>query len=720
MAAREEQFQELLNQGHSAAWDRDWKQAVEYYSQALDLSPDQPVALANLGLAYYELKEYDQALKIYMRYAKEVRDDPFPLEKLGEIYEKTGKPDQAARFALYAGEAYLKIKEINRAMENWVRTTRNAPENLQAHSRLALVHERLGQKQQAVREFLVVASLYQRQRDQENAVRAVEHALAQMPDSQEAQRAKEILKSGGLLPIPSAPRKVYTKEITQLQKKAGLEGESVATGGQNPIEETHAFALKTLAGLLFEEDEGEESQAERNSRRGIQSIVAGARSLVARPTDQTKIALHLGQALDLQTSGEVSQAAEDLERAINAGLSNSAAIFELGYLRAEEKRLESAIRVLQKVMHHQDYALATRLLLGQLYQKMDRIPEACMEYLQALRLADRETVSRQLAKDVDQLYEPVLEIIRKQNDPQSEAQICKNVEELLLHQDWREHLVQAREQLNAQADNGQIIPLTELVTQSGSGTLVESLSKIYQLAKAGYTRSAMEEAFFVLQFTPDYLPLHTYLGDLLLKQGQVEDAVNKYIVVARTYETRDEPERAIEVYHRLIELVPMSDTPRQRLIAQLVALGKENDAIAETINLANVYYQLADLKRARETYMQALDIASQNDLPAHKQVQILHLIADIDMQSLNWRKALQLFEQIRRITPDDDSARYRLIDLNMRLGQKEQAVSELDNYLAYLERNNKTRQAVAFLKKLDKENISWGDWLSPRINRFSS
>jgi tetratricopeptide (TPR) repeat protein len=118
--------------------------------------------------------------------------------------------------------------------------------------------------------------------------------------------------------------------------------------------------------------------------------------------------------------------------------------------------------------------------------------------------------------------------------------------------------------------------------------------------------------------------------------------------------------------------------------------------------------------------MQALDIASQNDLPAHKQVQILHLIADIDMQSLNWRKALQLFEQIRRITPDDDSARYRLIDLNMRLGQKEQAVSELDNYLAYLERNNKTRQAVAFLKKLDKENISWGDWLSPRINRFSS
>ena len=42
-----------------------------------------------------------------------------------------------------------------------------------------------------------------------------------------------------------------------------------------------------------------------------------------------------------------------------------------------------------------------------------------------------------------------------------------------------------------------------------------------------------------------------------------------------------------------------------------------------------------------------------------------------------------------------------------------------NNYLAYLERNNKTRQAVAFLKKLDKENNSWDEWLSPRINRLS-
>ena len=51
---------------------------------------------------------------------------------------------------------------MDKAIENWVRVTTLDPENIIAHSRLALAHERLGHKPQAVTEYIAVASLVQR------------------------------------------------------------------------------------------------------------------------------------------------------------------------------------------------------------------------------------------------------------------------------------------------------------------------------------------------------------------------------------------------------------------------------------------------------------------------------------------------------------------------------------------------------------------------------
>lgn len=720
MADSDKIFEDLLNRGHSAAWERDWEQAKTWYRRALEKNPDHLVALSNLGLAYYELGEYDEALKIYLQHAKKAPEDPVPFEKLGQIYEKKGKSEKAVKYALYAGELYVKIREINRAIENWVRATRNDPQNLQAHSRLALVYERLGQKQQAVREYLIIASLYQHNNDQENAIRSVEHALALMPDNQKAQRASELLKTGELLPFPILSPEALSEAEREQPASIMDTGEHLVTAGADPIQETHHMALRILADTLFEESALDTQQSETASHRGIQGIMEGARNLISRPTDHGRITAHLRQALEMQTTGEEVHAAEDLEKAITAGLTNPAAFFELGYLRAQEARLESAIRALQKAAPYQEYSLAAHLLLGQLYRKMERVTEAAQEYLLALRVADMLTLTDNQWKVIDQLYEPIIETLKKQTELQVNVQICENIEGLLIRKDWRNHLVEVRERLNAGSQSGQLTPLAEMVTHTESGNLVDALNKIYQLAREGHSRSAMEEAFFVLQLTPGYLPLHTYVGDMLYKEGQVEDAVNKYIIVARTYEARNEPDRAIEVYRRIIELVPMADTPRRGLISQLLTMGKNEEAISETMNLADVYYHLADLEHARSTYLEGLNIANQSSIASTRQVQILHLIADIDIQSLNWRQALRLFEQIRSIAPSDEEARYRLIDLNMRLEQQSRATAELDNYLAYLEKNGKGKQALGFLNKLKQENAGWSEWLNPRVSQLTS
>jgi predicted Zn-dependent protease len=65
---------------------------------------------------------------------------------------------------------------------------------------------------------------------------------------------------------------------------------------------------------------------------------------------------------------------------------------------------------------------------------------------------------------------------------------------------------------------------------------------------------------------------------------------------------------------------------------------------------------------------------------------------------------MRVFEQIRTLRPDDVSVRKSLIDLNIRLGQQPQAVTELENYLSYLNTNSKSKQIIPFLEELVNEN----------------
>ena len=148
----------------------------------------------------------------------------------------------------------------------------------------------------------------------------------------------------------------------------------------------------------------------------------------------------------------------------------------------------------------------------------------------------------------------------------------------------------------------------------------------------------------------------------------------------------------------------MDMSARTRLIDQLVARGHMDEAINEYIELADIYYRLAELDMARKTFTTALRVIQQGNASRDWNVHILQRMADIDLQRLNWKQALRIFEQIRTLRPDDEGVRKQLVDLNLRLGQQDQAMSELDNYLTYLEGNGKTGNAVAFLEDLVKEH----------------
>ena len=694
---QDHRYQRYMDQGHSAAWEQDWQKAAELYLQALNQKPDDVKAINSLALAMFEIREYDDALKLYLQAAKIAPKDPIPLVQSATLYEFAGKHQAAAEMAVRAAELYLKRKEIDRAIENWSRAVSLYPEHLRAHSRLAIVFERLGRKPQAAREYLHIASLVQHSGDISKAIDAVNRALKVDPNNSEAQQALVMLRDGILLPKPARPRG-GTGPIKLPKDQRQLKApEETGTVCLDPIEESKKKALEILAGLFFDQPLDDDI-SDDSSRRGFQSIVSGTGPLFAKKIDRSKIMLHISQAVDSQLRDDFAQAAEELKRAIDAGLDNMAAYFQLGLLRYEANRLESAVRHLQRAVQHPDFSLGSRLLLGDSYLQMGRTQEAAVEYMEALKLADSAIVSSGQTDSLRQLYDPLIEAQAQDANDVQQKELSQSISKMLMRENWRDHLKQFRSQSLANYDESQLVPLAEVLTETRSSEVVVAMSNVRQLALKGQPHAAIEEAFYALEYAPTYLPLHITIGELLLAQDLTPEANDKFLVVARSYSVRGETGRAIDMLRRVVNLSPMDLDARNRLIDQLINRGTSDEAVDEYIKLAEVYYSLADLTNARKAYAKALRLAQISDLETNWQVRVLHRIADIDIQSLNWRQALNIFQEVVKIKPDDQKAYSILIDLNFRLGEGGQAIKKLDNYIQYMHKNNRVPEAIQFLE----------------------
>ncbi len=687
-----------MNEGHSAAWDQEWGKAISAYRKALQEFPDHPKALNSLGLALYQMGQFDEALQTYLSVAKLSPDDPVPMEKVAQLCERLGNLQEGVQASLRAADLFLAQRDTDKAIENWARITNLNPEHAIAHSRLAQVHEKLGHAQQAVTEYLALASLVQRSGNIEKTQELIAKALQILPNSSEANQAQILLKTGQLLPKP-VRGKGGTGPIRMAQVKHLQEPKQTAAG-MDPIAEARQKSLTQLAELLFDYSDESPSAQER---RGLAAIMKGTGALSLQQSEQTKVVLYLGLAIDAQTKGQDAQAAEELEHALEAGFKHPSLYFNLGLLRAKGERIESALRFLQHSVKHKDYALGTRLLQGQIHFKKGQIKEAGLEYIEALKLADIMTANTDQADEIGQMYEPLIESYQSQKDDDAFRRLCENVNTLLLRADWREQLHKTREQMPKQEGNAPM-PLADVILQAQSISVLESINRINQLARMGSLRSAMDEAYDALQHAPTYLPLHTLMGDLLVKEGNTQDAIAKFGVVAHAYGVRGEVNQATKLLRRVIQLAPMDLNARMRLIDQLVARGQLDDAVREYLELANIHYRLAELDLARKTYTTALRVIQQGNASHDWNVHIMQRMADIDMQRLDWKQAVRVFEQIRTIRPDDETVRKQLVDLNLRMGLQQQALVELENFINYLESHNQTEKTITFLEDLLKEH----------------
>ena len=704
MAGREDLFQKSMNVGHSMAWDQQWDKAAASYRKALEEFPENPKALSSLGLALFELQKYDESLKVYQKASQAAPSDPVPLENVGQLSGRLGNRQEAIGSFLKAAELYIKNQDADKAITNWERITRLDPEHVTAHSYLAMVHERLGHTQRAATEYLMMASLVQRTGNAEKTNEIVRRAISLDPDSPEGHQAQIMLENGDLLPKPILPPGASNDLL--LEQVKPHESPKIADTGLDPVEEAHKQALTRLAAILFDlTDAAGNLPAPKPALQVISPRAAETDPMV---TERANIMLSIGQAIDFQSNDQEAQAAEELEKALAAGFADPALSFDLGYLRIKGGQWESASGHLQAATKDTDYSLGAHILLAQAQHQLGQLPQAVTESLEALKLADAQVVLPEQADGIRQLYEPLIEAQSHQTDTVVLEQIFNNVRDILLRPNWRSAMLTAREQLPKSEEGVPPMPLGEILAQAQSGKVIEAMGKVKILARAGHLRTAMDEAFESFRYAPTFLPLHTLVGDLLMQEGRTQDAVIKYSVVAEAYGVRGEASQAVGILRRIIQVSPMDMAVRTRLIDLLAAHAMVDEAVTEYIELANIYYRLAELDLARKTYTTALHLAQQDGANPAWSVKLMRRMVDIDMQRLDWRQALRIYEQLRTLEPDDISIRKNLIELNIHLNQLPQATAELDGYLTHLESSGRRANVIPFLEEMVKDNPKQG------------
>lgn len=701
MTGNQEKFQNAMDQGHSAAWDQKWEFAADLYRQALNESPDNPAALNSLGLAMFELEEFEEALIHYQNASKTSPEDPVPLEKMARIFERLGKLGEAIQASAQAAYLYMQTKEVDKAIESWERILSLRPDHLMARTRLAMIYERMGKKEKAVVEYLGTASIMQHAGNVDRATQVIEYCLRLKPDNTDVKNALAKLHSNQLLPKPTSLRggigPVRMADVKSFEKTKVLEKKT-----QNPVDEARHKGLVLLASLLFDQAEIEPTN-ERISRKGISDITRDTAPLsLNRGQNNTRIMLHVGQAIDSETKEDTAQSIRELESALEIGLDHPAAFFILG-VNHVQKNPKKAMKYMKKAFKHPDFTLAAHIIIATIHQRNEDYKDAAISFLRALSLADAATISHKYADEIRQLYEPIIETQTHKGDEEGYKKICRTVSSQLLRSDWRHYLIAARQQMPVQDDGAPPAPLAELLLEIEDSHIVEALAHIRKLSAQNKHHSAMEEAFYIIENSPTYLPLHVQIGELLLKQDRNQEAANKFIIVSDLYNLRGEASQSIRLLKRVSKLTPMNPMIRTKLIEILTAQGHIEEAIKQFNELADIHYNLAQLDKARDTYESAFRLAQKSNVDRSLQVKILYKKADIDMQRMDMRQAVRVFEQIRTLEPEDFKARAKIIDINFRLGQDSTAIDELDDFTAMLENSGKRRRAIEFLNEIIPE-----------------
>ncbi len=699
MANTRARYDEALNRGHTYAWDQRWAEAIDSFREAALAEPAEPAPYAGLGMAYAELGQIEEALENYKLAARYSQGEVMHLQRVAEMQERLGLEGEAGKTYMAIGEVELKRGRLNDAMHNWHRAVRLEPNLLRAHQRLASVYQRQGAVRNAIQEYLAIARILQGQAEPQKALQACQMALQLDPRNPDVLTAIELVKQGESLSGKAAPAGNASKSSGLLSRAMDLEKDvrdwkldRQVVETAVPVQDARRMAMEQLADELFEEKEEEEQTAAKLERDFL-----------------------ISQALDYQRRGLTNEAISAYEQALATGLSSTAARFNLGLLYQDKLRFEDAIREFEYSVKDQEYRLASYFALGESYRARGQINKSIESFINVLKIVDMATVRHDQADRLIELYENLADSLVTQGEPEKATAFANSLVEFLGHKGWQDKVKEARQRLDAFSDTGMMI-LGDVLT-SGTEKVLESLYLSQEYTRRGMYNTAIEETYRAIQLSSDYLPAHIQLGEVLAKQGRLEMSASKFAMIAATFKTRGDVNGAIIAYEKVLELTPLDLSVRGRHIDLLKQHGRIDRALEHYEQMAETYYQLAQVEKARDVYQEALKLAPRGSAERNWPKKLLKAMADIDIQRLEWRRALPSLRDLHEVQPDDEWTALTLVDMYFKVGQPNNAIRTLDKYLMQLVRSGRGVKVPGILQDMVEQRPSDPN-LVDRLTRF--
>jgi len=669
VAGRRSVFQKHLKAGQNYAWEGRWDKAIEQYRLALDEFPQDVGAQSALAQAYVETGRLDEAVETYRILVRLSPKDPLPLRQLSELEERLDQTSAAVETYMALAEVHRNAERLRDAVHAWEQVVRLAPGHLAAHQRLAAAYAHLKARDKAVAEHLLMADILQRMGQVEKALQQCREVLRLDRDNLAARAVIERLREG-------------TEVRLDVEAQEEAEPSEAAEEALTPAEETQRKALSELAGGLFED---------REARPEGEPAPGGSNG--------PSIGTLTGQAIDFQTRGLTDEAISSYLKLLQLGEDKPAIHFNLGLLLQQQLRFEEAIEHFAKSVQSPEYRLGSHFALGECYRAQGQVDKSLEHFLEVLKIVDLQTVERDQADDLIQLYESLAESYRTVGDVEKAKGFSESLVQFLSSRGWQDKVREARARLDSAMD-GATAALAEMLEVSESEAVLKAISLSQEYLKRGLLTAASDECYRAIEYAPVYLPGHVRLADIWLQMGEPNQSAQKYRLVADTYAMRGEPKRAVGVYRRLLEISPTDTETREKCIALLKEQGDYEGALEEYIAQIGMFARTAQVDKAMAAAKEAQEFVRERGLGERGQAAVLHQVGEIQVGRVEWRAALKTYGEIKALSPGDERARVRIVDLHYKLGQDDKALVELDELSSLYQRRGEHGRVVAILREL--------------------
>lgn len=675
MAGNRELYEQAMNAGHNAAWDQEWDAAIQSYGQAIQEFPEDPEAHIHLGLALLEAGRLEQALKVYTRAHNLSPDDPIPLEKSADVLERMGRLKDAAQQYVQVADVYLKQRDIDKTIGNWERATRLAPGLVSIHARLGQLREKIGDRKGAVREYLTLAFNFQRMGQRDRALKAAQRAQRLDRHNPQVLNTIQALESGSDVVLPPE----------ELARRA--EPATAPTNGADPRRQTREEEAIGAAHPL-----GPMGEAMNDALVLLASHVVEGGSLDAAGADAL-------QAMEWQRQGLTDEAIGAYQRA-ESTLRHPALKLNLGALLLLANQPDEAVKHLGEPTLHPRLSPGAYHALGQAYFQMGEHHKAAQFIIQSVQAVDTNlAVDQDEVAELEGLYGRLLATVEERDD-ESLAGVNEQFLEMLTGTDWKQRIARTRQTMSEIVKSQGAEALLEIWQTGKSDQLRDSEKRIDNYMRHGLWTLAMDEAHRAVEIAPLYLPVHIRMAEIMMREGRVRNAINKYNLVAKTFLVQHKNDRAAAILEDVLKMAPLDTSVRENLIELLEAEGRWEEAVERYIELGDTYLQLGNFDLALDTFHVAERISNREGTSVDQLVRIKHRIADVYERQLDIRKAQKKYEEIIALKDDDERALRKLVEINYRQGNQLEGVRLLDQLLKVYARKRQVNKIIALLEEM--------------------